>query len=486
MPVWDLLERWISDPFWWIGTHLLTVFGFGLCAFLIAKLFREHRAPPVTIAWLLGIVLVPYVGVPLYLLFGGRKLRGVEGHKAVLFPPPKTTPHTSKLATATERVLTTAGQPPARAGNRVEFLPDGQSAYHGLVNLVEKAERSIHLMTFILGADETGRSIIDLLAKKAAAGVDVRLLLDALGCFRTSGRFVDPLRQAGGKVGVFMPVLPLRRKWSANLRNHRKVLIVDETTAVVGGMNLANEYLGPEADPARWLDTGAVIEGPAVADLSRMFAGDWNFATNDSLSAADIDELDAVADDGEASALKSPSGGQLVQIAASGPDTPRDAIYEATFAAMAEARERIWLVTPYFVPDETLFKALTVQSRLATDVRIIVPARSNHLLADLARGHYLRELAAQGARVFLCPRMVHAKLMLFDRRVAAVGSANVDARSFYLNFETTALLYSPPAIAAVEHWMEQRMAESRAPSTAPIGLWRGAAESAASLVAPLL
>ena len=335
-------------------------------------------------------------------------------------------------------------------------------------------------MTFILGRDETGRSIIALLAKKAAAGVEVRLLLDALGCFRTSGEFVDSVRHAGGHVGIFMPVLPLRRKWSANLRNHRKVLIVDDDTAIVGGMNLANEYLGPDPDPNRWVDTGAVIQGPAARDLDRLFANDWNFATDDSLS------TDEPAEESPIARIQRDPQGQLVQIAASGPDTRYDAIYEAMLTALTEACERIWIVTPYFIPDETLYKVLAMQCRLGTDVRIIVPAKSNHLLADFARARFLRDLAAEGAKIHAMPRMVHAKLMLFDRMVAAVGSANFDTRSLYLNFEVTAMLYSEPAIDEIASWMQERIAESHEPVPGPVSMARNLAETLSGLVAPLL
>ncbi len=475
-----LFEFSFSNPLTWIGTHLLTVGGFGLCVFLVARLFQEHRPAPVTLAWLLAILLIPYVGVPLYFLFGGRKLRGVVNQKPALYPRSRREPHQGKMVTATERVLASAGMPPAREGNRVEFLCDGQAAYNTIFSLIDGAERSIHLMTFILGHDHTGHSIIDLLAKKAAAGVEVKLLLDALGCFRTSGSFVDPVRRAGGKVGIFMPVLPLRRKWSANLRNHRKVLIVDDDTGVVGGMNLANEYLGPNPDPTRWIDTGAVIQGPAARDLDRLFANDWNFATDDTLS------CDEPGDECRDTRIRRAADGQLVQIAASGPDTRYDAIYEAMLTALMEARERIWIVTPYFIPDETLYKVLALQSRMGTDVRIIVPAESNHMLADFARERFLRDLCAEGAKIHAFPHMMHAKLMLFDHKLAALGSANFDTRSLYLNFEVTAMLYSEPAIATIAKWMQDRIAESREHARESVSMARGLAETLSGLVAPLL
>jgi len=177
--------------------------------------------------------------------------------------------------------------PPGRSGNRIEFLPNGEAGYAALASLIERSQRSIHMMTFILHRDETGRAIVDLLARKAAEGVEVRLLLDALGCFLARGRFVDPIRAAGGKVEVFMPVLPLRRKWSANLRNHRKMAVVDRKAALVGGMNLAREYMGPLPNPQRYLDVGVVLRGPAAVDFDVIFASDWSFAGDGNLGASE-------------------------------------------------------------------------------------------------------------------------------------------------------------------------------------------------------
>jgi len=269
-------------------------------------------------------------------------------------------------------------------------------------------------------------------------------------------------------------VLPFPRKWSANLRNHRKVVIIDGRTAILGGMNLAAEYMGPKPDPDRWLDTAAVVRGPAVADLDAIFASDWNFATEQSLEPCQPPDSA-----GE-------TNGSLVQIAASGPDTPDDIVYESIFAAIFDAKERIWIVTPYFVPDEPLLKALKMQARLGTDVRIIMPRQSNHRLADLARGRPLRELAAIGARVFLCEQMVHAKLLMIDHTLAAIGSANLDQRSFYLNYEVQLFMYSPSEIQTTCRWMEQRIADSTEMGKTRVSGMRGWAEDLSALVAPLL
>jgi cardiolipin synthase len=201
--------------FTWILPHILTVLGFALCVILIVRLFRSHHTPGVTMAWLLAILLIPWAGVPAYLLLGGRKIRRMMRRKDALYEVPQQSPSANRASPhITERVLVTAGMPPARGGNRIEFLPHGEAGFAALTSLIAAAKRSVHLMTFLLKRDQTGRAIVDLLARKAAEGVEVRLLLDALGCLRSRGRFVHPIRDAGGQVGIFMPVLPLSRKWS--------------------------------------------------------------------------------------------------------------------------------------------------------------------------------------------------------------------------------------------------------------------------------
>jgi cardiolipin synthase len=459
----------------WVLDHFLMMAGFGLCVALVLHVLRSHRSPGATFAWLLAIALIPYVGVPLYILIGGRKFRRMAGRKQALFdlPGPRRS-HYGGIRGTIERILSTAGMPPARHGNKVTFLPDGQAGYAALVSAIELARESIHLMTFILGDDAVGRDIVERLAEKSREGVKVRLLLDALGCLRTRGRFVDPIRESGGQVGIFMPVTPLRPKWSANLRNHRKICVVDGRTAIIGGMNLAHEYMGPEPDPDRWFDTAARVEGPAAADLGTIFASDWSFATDETLDASRPGGRPAHA------------GTSRVQVAASGPDTPYDVMYEAMFTAVIEAKHRVWIVTPYFIPDDPLLKALELQTRMGVDVRILVPRHSNHRLADLARGRPLRELAAKGARVFLCSRMIHAKLALVDSTLAAIGSANLDLRSFYLNYEVQLFMYAEGEIKAVAEWMEQRTADSVELEDEPVSMVRAWAEDLGSLVTPLL
>ena len=216
--------------------HLLTVGGFLLAVFAIARLVGEKRQPSNTLAWLLGIVLVPYVGVPLYLLLGGRKVRRLAASKrsaSLNLPGTRTVAATTATLPTVHAISSTGGSLPV-GGNALRFITTGEHAYAELEAAILGARHSIHITTFILSRDDTGRRIVKLLAKRAREGVKVRLLLDALGCFMSSRGFVDPIRKAGGEVVKFMPVVPLSSRSSANLRNHRKIAIFDQHTASFG------------------------------------------------------------------------------------------------------------------------------------------------------------------------------------------------------------------------------------------------------------
>ena len=313
-----LLESSIFGP---ILRHLLTVGGFLLAIFLIARLMSEKRQPGNTLAWLLGIALVPYVGVPLYLLLGGRKLRRLVARKSRLAPvPSRETSVTSAAAQgAAAHALVLDGACLPVGGNAVRLLTGGEQAYAELEHHIREARHTIHLMTFILDRDDTGRRIVELLAQRARDGVKVRLLLDAVGCLFSSRGFVKSIRQAGGEVQRFMPVLPLQWRGSANLRNHRKIAVFDHRSAILGGHNLADEYMGPQPSPERWRDFGAVIEGPAVELLNEVFLADWCYASRQS-----IDLLHQSGGPAEIAAC----GNCDLQVVASGPDVAGDPLYE--------------------------------------------------------------------------------------------------------------------------------------------------------------
>ena len=463
--------------------HLLTIVGFLLAVFLIARLMSEKRQPGNTVAWMLGIVLVPYVGVPLYLLFGGRKLRRLAARKSRLAPVPSAeTAVTSAAATGAiaQALVRDSGCPPV-GGNAMRLLTSGEDAYAEFERQIREAKQTIHLMTFILGRDDTGRRIVKLLAKRAREGVKVRLLLDAVGCLLSSRGFAKPVREAGGEVCRFMPVLPFQWRGSANLRNHRKIAVFDRQTAILGGHNLAVEYMGRQPLRKRWRDFGAVIEGPAVELLHEVFLADWCYASGQSSEALHA---------GWDVSPPAPRGACELQVVPSGPDVAGDALYEGILSYIQEAERRIWIITPYFIPDEVLFRSLLVKARTGREVRLVVPARSNHRIADHARRYYLRELQKAGAQVLLFqPGMMHSKGMLIDDRIGLLGSANFDLRSLFVNFEIGVFVYSGPELRAMRAWAEELLAHCTlltAERSSRRRLLGNLAEDLSRLFAPLL
>lgn len=459
----------------YIFEHFVAVSGFLLAFLLLTDVLRKHRQPGGTMAWALAIVLIPYVGVPLYLLLGGRKIKQVRRVKTELYaedtaPFPSTIP---PLCLA-DRALRSGIMPAPRGGHAITLHFSGEDAFHELVALLEGAKESIHITTFILGHDEVGRAIVEVLAKKAQEGVKVRLLLDSLGSMWTRRSFVRPLVAAGGEVGHFLPVLPVRRRWSANLRNHRKLVVVDEQAAMVGGMNLSTFFMGPTPNPERFLDASVFLRGPAVQDVQDIFRSDWQFATDHELEPLN-------------EALPEAESNRIVQVAASGPDVPDDIMHDALVCAIMDVKERVWIVTPYFVPDEPLLKSLCLQARMGRDVRIVLPRVSNHRIPDWARRPALRRLHRAGARIETYPKgMIHAKLMVFDEVLAVTGSPNLDMRSMYLNFEIALFHYSPEEIQAIAQWIDGIGTQSDEWTPAPATLTNDWIEGLCKLVSPLL
>lgn len=466
-----------------IWSHLLTVGGFVLAVFALARLMSERRQPSNTIAWILGIVLIPYVGVPLYLLLSGKKIRRLAALKSRMRPRVPGAPAASEatLQFAAVRAMVANGVPEPVGGNRVGLITSGEQAFAELEQQIRAARSTIHITTFILGRDDVGRRLIRLLATRARQGVQVRLLLDGLGSFLSSRRFSEPLRRAGGEVARFMPVAPLSTRYSANLRNHRKIAIFDQRTAYIGGHNLAREYMGPKSWHKRFNDFGSMIEGPAAALINEIFLADWAFARGRAIE--DL-RIETGADTPKA------QGQGEVQVIASGPDVHGDPLYEGILSLIHEAEHSIWIITPYFIPDEVLQRSLLVKARAGKDVTLIVPERSNHAVTDFARRQYLRDLREAGARIlFFRPKMLHSKALIVDDRVGLLGSANFDLRSLFVNFEIGVALYSESDVRAMRAWAGELVRHSIefTPDPTRRRRWLGdLLEDLSRLLAPLL
>jgi cardiolipin synthase A/B len=429
----------------------LDIIGYVFAFFLIPRIILERRHPSATLAWMLGIALLPLIGVPLYFLIGVRRIRRtIRAKIATIGPVASSLSHRLRpeglptaIAERCGRVLLAAGTPPPTGGNRVTFLSTGNEAYEAVFSLIGSAKDHLHAQFFILDVDPVGRRFIQALAARAREGIRVRLLLDAVGSWRALRRTVRPLRDSGGEVEAFMPAFPLHRRWSAHLRNHRKLLIADGRKAFTGGMNIGKKYMGPRSAKEQWRDDAAVIEGPALPDLQALFLDDWAFSTGETLPAGVLFPPPVQFAEGDPPLC-------ALQVAASGPDRAARPIYEGVFAAFTAARRRLWIETPYFVPDEGIGAALRNAALRGVDVRLIVPGTSDLLIVTLAGRSYFDEMMAAGVRIFLYrPTNLHSKVLVVDDDVGVIGSPNVDMRSFFLNFELGLFLYDRPLIEAL-------------------------------------
>lgn len=429
----------------------LNIAGYFFALFLIPRVILERRHPSATLAWMLGIAFLPVIGVPLYYLIGVRRIRRhirakIAAASSISSPLDHRLSRQELPTAAAEQcamVLNATETPPPSAGNRVTFLSGGDEAYEAVHTLIATAKDHIHAQFFILDVDVVGKRFIQALASRARDGIRVRLLLDAVGSWRALRGIVRPLRAAGGEVAEFLPALPLQRRSSAHLRNHRKLLIADGRSAFTGGMNIGKRYMGPRIAKGQWRDVSVRIEGPAISDLQALFLDDWAYATDQTEPPGDLFPP-----------LPPFAGGTpapcSLQIAASGPDRTAQPIYQGVFTAFTAARRRLWIETPYFVPDEGISAALRNAALRNVDVRLIVPASSDLRIVSLAGRSYFDDLMAAGIRIYLYgPTNLHSKVLVIDDDVGVVGSPNVDIRSFFLNFELGVFLYDPPQIEAL-------------------------------------
>ncbi len=437
------LNDWAMQIFGFLLTNIFTIAGFILALIVIRRVLVEKRSPSNFFAWFFVIVLFPPLGVLLYFMFGGRKSRKVTRSKKAIFDKARSIALDTDEEQQAHDILAYEGNSATTTGNHTELLHDGEVAFERLCHEINTAEHTIHIATFILSNDETGRTIVDLLEQRASEGITVRLLLDSLGSWNCTRKARYRIRKAGGQVSMFIPVIPFQSRVSTNLRNHRKIAIFDNYRAITGGQNLDLRFMGAEPSPERFTDFSLVTQGPAVAHLNRIFIADWAFASKEPADRF-VKEL---------SYHPEPAGNRTIEIMASGPDVESDPLWEQILRIIQEFRQSLTIITPYFIPDEVLLRSLIVKAHTGRQIRLVLPLKSNHPVTDIARYHYLRQLHEAGVEIlFYTPRMLHAKLILADGMVALTGSANIDMRSLFVNFEVAQLHYSPGDIQALDKW----------------------------------
>ncbi|MFO0845703.1 MAG: cardiolipin synthase [Gemmataceae bacterium] len=461
----------------------------------------KKRDPTVAVAWSLVVILTPVLGSLLFWVFGfnyvQRRVRRKKTHRTAFDHqhPPRRREATRGAAKPggwkRERPQSSDPDPhhlvqiaqavdafPVSLGNRVTLYHDTKEAYEAILQSVAEARHHVHLEFYIFRADDTGRRLIELLIDKAQAGVEVRLLYDALGSLFFSWRLQGRVREAGGLIDTFLPVNPLRSWIQVNLRNHRKIVVIDGRVGFTGGMNIGDEYLGKSSRFGHWRDTMLQVEGPAVAGLQRVFIEDWHFASGEDVNEeAYFPEV-------------APAGEDAVQVVEAGPDQELNSIREIFFAAIVAAKRRLWIASPYFVPDGGLLDALRLARMRGVDVRYLGLLRPDHLTSFYAGRYYCADLLAFGARVYLYARgMMHAKYLVVDDDWAFVGSANFDNRSLHLNFEAGCLLYDPGLVAELALQYERDLADAIPLDPWAFGqrtIWTKLLENAARLFSPVL
>jgi cardiolipin synthase A/B len=444
----------------------------------------EKRPPVSTLAWILSLIALPYIGFLVFFFLGPRRLvrkrlrhkRARGGRKVMsdLTPPPSRRTMEDPRVAQLDRLVRGAGEPGVDLCDEVEILHDGASTYDAIEAAIRAAKHHVHVAYYIFDSGRAGTRICDALCERARAGLMVRLLVDDVGSSGLTRATVRRLRDAGVKFARFHEVTFSRIRSRIDFRNHRKIVVCDGTVGFTGGINVCDDYLGETP----WRDTHVRLGGDAVRWLQLTFLDDWNYTTH------------YVPRDPAYFPSATERGAHRVQIVGSGPDRDLEPIQKLYFAAIALAQSRVYVTTPYFVPDDAVLAALTTAALRGVDVRVLVPRRSDSLIVTAAARSYYDNVLAAGGRVFeYQPTMIHAKTVVVDDFFAAIGTANMDNRSFRLNFEVTAVLYGKEHAAELAEQFARdlgRAREIRPEAREKLALrWR-VAEAGARVLSPLL
>ncbi|MGH7133289.1 MAG: cardiolipin synthase [Phycisphaerales bacterium] len=422
----------MPPPEWTItlGVIVLLVQAGGIWAAMDA--IMTGRTAQGTIAWAIALVLVPVIAIPFYLVFGSRRFNGYvrarrkgtlainqlarDVHAKMLPFSPGTGPHPAALDTLAVQPLTT--------GNRVRLLVDGDATFTAIFDAIDRAERYVLIQFYIIRDDATGRRMLDVIRQARARGVRILILYDWVGSASLPRKYVRELEALGAEVQSFRTRRGPRNRFQINFRNHRKIVVVDGREAFLGGLNVGDEYMGLHRVFKPWRDTHCSIEGPAVQAAQLTFVEDWYWATRH------IPEL-------EWTPRPTKDGAQSALVVPSGPADEVDTCALLFTHLMHSARKRLWIATPYFVPDEAITSALQLAALRGVDVRVIIPDKTDHKVAWFAAHSYYPDILPVGVKLYRYQQgFMHQKVLLSDD-TAAVGTANLDNRSLRINFEVT-------------------------------------------------
>jgi cardiolipin synthase len=428
-----------------VSLHSLVIVVSILTYILTTRAERVRRPPSIAIAWVLGMIALPYLALPMYLMFGRRKLPRKPLRQSGARPAER---HWAK------DLIESFGLP-ASSPALIAMHQDGADSAAALFATMSSAKSRLDICTYILGDDAFGREAMQHMMERARSGVEVRLLLDGVGAMQLPKACFRTLQRGGVETAIFSPLFARKTQGPRNLRNHRKMVIADGARLWAGGRNLAVEYFSGVAGAPPWLDLTFDLQGPVASAAASQFEFDW-VAAGGKPASAGAEAAAAVAAGVAASALGE------AQFLPSGPDQSEDTVHSLLIDACFHARERMLAVTPYFVPDVSLETAMRLAARRGVQIDLCIPTSSNHRLADFARNRALRSLSQAGVNVHLLPYMSHAKAVVFDHTLGLAGSVNLDSRSLLLNYECAVVFYGRGEINWLASWIEALI-----PKTAP-------------------
>jgi cardiolipin synthase len=421
----------------------------------------SSRTPQGSIAWAVSLVTLPYVSVPAYWVFGRDKFRGyvlARQHELELIDDVIRQANDQITGVAAlddwRSAAITGAEKMARVpltnGNNVTLLVDGDATFASIFEGIDAAEEYVLVQFYIVRDDELGRQLQSRLIARAQSGVRVLFLYDEIGSLGLSDSYIEGLRSADVEIFPFHSRKGSGNRFQLNFRNHRKTVVVDGRIAWIGGHNVGDEYLGRDPTFGRWRDTHIRVEGPAVIGAQLAFVEDWRWAT-DKLPGG-LSWTPHITADGEAQVL----------VIASGPADEMETASLMYTQAIHSATRRIWIASPYFVPDDAIVQALQLAGLRGVDVRILIPEKADSTLVTLAAYSFFTDVKAAGVKIYRYQDgFLHEKVMLIDDNVATVGTANFDNRSFRLNFEITTVVFDVDFASKVERMFQNDFSASR-------------------------
>lgn len=450
--------------------NMSTLFsGLFVINFIIAFtiIFLERKNPSATLAWIMILFLIPVVGIVFYFLFSQNISRqrifrltkyeeasiNASLHEQIMSIKNRdfhfTNPESKKWQ---DMILLhqTYGDAYFTQDNMITVLTDGKHKFDCLLHDIKNARKSLNVMYYIVKNDNMGRIFIDSLIEKALQGVEVRLLIDAMGGRQISHKILEPLKRAGGQYAFFFPPRFKYLNLKLNYRNHRKLVVIDGTIGYLGGFNVGNEYIGKVKKFGYWRDTHIRLQGSCVQDMNARFILDWRFAAKEKLNITPY-LYDKTAQEGTTG----------IQIVSCGPDSSKEEVKQGYLKMISSAKKNIYIQSPYFVPDLSILELLKTAVLSGVDVRIMIPCKPDHMFVYWATYSYIGILLNIGAKVYIYDNgFLHAKTLCVDGEVASIGSANLDIRSFKLNFEANAFIYDADEAYKLEAIFEMDMTNS--------------------------